>query len=47
MKQLDREKTNEIGGGLDARQFDTQVAPEPTTSDPLVVIDYNPPQQPQ
>ncbi len=47
MKKLNHDQTNEIGGGLDPRQYETQVAPEPTATDPVVVIDYNPPQQPQ
>ena len=47
MKQLNREETNEIGGGHEPPQYDTQLAPEPPSTDAVVVIDYNPPQQPQ
>lgn len=47
MKLLPTESAQDVSGGLDPREYETQIAPEPATSDPLVVIDYNPPQQPQ
>ena len=47
MKELNPKQTERIGGGRDAPQYDAELAPEPTSSDPVVVIDYNPPQQPQ
>ena len=46
MKDLKHKEIDQVGGGRDAPQYDAELAPEPA-SDPLVVIDYNPPQQPQ
>jgi hypothetical protein len=47
MKPLQSDHAEEVGGGLDPRFSETQLAPEPQPGDPLVVIDYNPPVQPQ
>lgn len=47
MKDLNSKETTDVGGGLDPRLYETQVAPEPSTTDPNVVIDHNPPVQPQ
>ena len=47
MKEINTEQAKEIGGGLEPRQYETQVAPEPTTTDPLIVVDYPAPIQPQ
>jgi hypothetical protein len=45
MKDLNPKETAEIGGGLEPRQYDMQVAPEPAC-DPNI-IDYNPEHPPQ
>jgi hypothetical protein len=47
MKQLKPDHVEQVSGGLDPRFSETQLAPEPQASDPLVVIDYAPPPQPQ
>lgn len=47
MKELDPMQAQRIGGGRDAPPYDADLATEPANSDPIVVIDYNPPQQPQ
>lgn len=47
MKELHGDPSKDIAGGLDPRDSETQVAPEPAPADPLVVTDYNPPIQPQ
>jgi hypothetical protein len=45
VKDLNSNEAAEVGGGLDPRQYDIQVAPEPP-GDPIV-IDYNPEHPPQ
>ena len=47
MKTIPAEEADDIAGGLDLRQSELQMAPEPQPADPLVVVDYNPPVQPQ
>ena len=47
MKELDRKQAEDVGGGRDAPQYEAELAPEPPSTEPVVVIDYNPPQQPQ
>jgi hypothetical protein len=45
MKDLKPQQVEEVAGGLEPRQYDNQVAPEPT-GDPNV-IDYNPDRTPK
>lgn len=45
MKDLKPEQVEDVSGGLDARQYDTQVASEPTS--PPSIIDFNPEHPPQ
>lgn len=47
MKQLNPDQAGDVGGGLDPCDYETQLAPEPAPAEPLPVIDYNPPVQPQ
>lgn len=45
MKDLNSKETADVSGGLEPRQYDTQVAPDPACdSNP---IDYNPEHPPQ
>jgi hypothetical protein len=46
MKDLKEEHAAEIAGGLDLRQSEMQVAPEPEPAEPIV-IDYNPDRTPK
>lgn len=45
MKDLKTEQVEDVSGGLDASQYETQVAPEPTNTS--TIIDYNPEHPPQ
>lgn len=46
MKNVNEQEISQVSGGLDLRQFEAQVAPEPLP-DSGPIIDYNPEHPPQ
>jgi hypothetical protein len=47
MKDLKRTQAEAVAGGLDPRQSNDQVAPEPAPADAGITIEHNPEHPPQ
>ncbi len=46
MKDLNPKQVEDVAGGLEPREYDTQVAPEPVP-DSTIIIDYDPDRTPK